>query len=43
MYEDHQTWRGRVAHAPADDAFLASGRDETAFVDLEEIRGGRRR
>jgi hypothetical protein len=42
LYEVVQVWQARVTSAPAVDAFLASGRDETAFVDLEEIRGRRR-
>ncbi|MFC8096739.1 hypothetical protein [Streptomyces sp. NPDC057301] len=37
-----QVWQARVASAPAVDAFLASGRDESGFVDLEEIQGRRR-
>lgn len=35
-------WQARVASAPAVDAFRDSGRDETGFVDLEEIRSRRR-
>ncbi|CAL9671927.1 hypothetical protein SUDANB151_07466 (plasmid) [Streptomyces sp. enrichment culture] len=42
LYEVVQVWQARVASAPAVDAFLASGRDETGFVDLEEIRSRRR-
>ncbi|MFE9859214.1 DUF6247 family protein [Streptomyces sp. NPDC005780] len=42
LYEVVQVWQARVASAPAVDAFLASGRDENGFVDLEEIRSGRR-
>lgn len=42
LYEIVQVWQARVASAPAVDAFLASGRDETGFVDLEEIRSRRR-
>jgi hypothetical protein len=42
LYEVVQVWQARVASAPAVDAFLASGRDETGFVDLEEIRSKRR-
>jgi hypothetical protein len=42
LYEVLQVWQARVASAPAVDAFLASSRDETAFVDLEEIRSRRR-
>ncbi|MFF0451514.1 hypothetical protein ACFYT4_35040 [Streptomyces sp. NPDC004609] len=42
MHEVVQVRQARVASAPAVDAFLASGRDETGFVDLGEIRGRRR-
>ncbi|MFC8349582.1 DUF6247 family protein [Streptomyces sp. NPDC057280] len=42
LYEVVQVWQARVASAPAVDAFLASGHDETGFVDLEEIRSRRR-
>ncbi|MFG2986989.1 DUF6247 family protein [Streptomyces sp. NPDC048258] len=42
LYEVLQVWQARVASAPAVDVFLASGRDETGFVDLEELRGRRR-
>jgi hypothetical protein len=42
LYEVVQVWQARVASASAVDAFLASGRDETGFVDLEEIRSRRR-
>ncbi|MFD5134524.1 DUF6247 family protein [Streptomyces olindensis] len=42
LYEVVQVWQARVGSAPAVDAFLASGRDETGFVDLEEIRSRRR-
>ncbi|MEV7002965.1 DUF6247 family protein [Streptomyces sp. NPDC093982] len=39
LYDVVQVWQARVASTLAVDAFLASGRDETGFVDLEEIRG----
>lgn len=42
LYEVVQVWQARVASAPAVDAFLASGKDDSAFVDLEEIRSRRR-
>lgn len=42
LYEVVQDWQARVASAPAVDAFLASGKDDTGFVDLEEIRSKRR-
>ncbi len=38
LYEVVQVWQARIASAPTVDAFLDSGRDETGFVDLEEIR-----
>ncbi|MFI6080220.1 DUF6247 family protein [Streptomyces sp. NPDC051217] len=41
-YEVVQIWQARVASAPAVDAFLASGRDESGFGDLEELRSRRR-
>ncbi|MGA5454418.1 DUF6247 family protein [Streptomyces umbrinus] len=41
LYEVVQVWQARVASAPAVDAFLASGRDDTGFVDLDEIRSRR--
>lgn len=42
LYEVVQVWQARVASAPVVDAFLASGKDDTEFVDLEEIRSRRR-
>lgn len=42
LYEVVQVWQARVASAPAVDAFLASGKDDSGFVDLEEIRRKRR-
>ncbi|MFJ2740785.1 DUF6247 family protein [Streptomyces sp. NPDC087440] len=42
LYEVVQDWQARLASAPAVDAFLASGRDDTAFVDAGEIRTRRR-
>ncbi|NWF27444.1 hypothetical protein HW130_14405 [Streptomyces sp. PKU-EA00015] len=42
LYEVVQVWQARLASAPAVDAFLASSRDETGFVGLEEIRSRRR-
>ncbi|GAA5708092.1 hypothetical protein AQJ43_38030 [Streptomyces avermitilis] len=42
LYEVVQVWQARVVSAPAVDEFLASGRDETGVVDLEEIRSRRR-
>jgi len=43
LYEVIQVWQARVASTPAVDAFLAAGRDDSDFVDLEEIRSRRRR
>ncbi|MFF6787459.1 DUF6247 family protein [Streptomyces filamentosus] len=42
LYEVIQVWQARLASAPAVDAFLASGRDDSGFVDLAEIRRRRR-
>lgn len=42
LYEVVQAWQARIASAPTVDAFLASGRDDSDFVDLEEIRGRHR-
>lgn len=42
LYEVIQVWQARAASAPAVDAFLASGRDDSGFVDLAEIRRRRR-
>jgi hypothetical protein len=42
LYEVVRVWQARVASVPAVDSYLASGRDESAFVDLEEIRGRHR-
>jgi hypothetical protein len=42
LYEVIQTWQARIASAPAVDAFLASGKDESGFVALEELQSSRR-
>ncbi|WP_328557980.1 DUF6247 family protein [Streptomyces sp. NBC_00358] len=42
LYEVVQVWQGRLAHAPAVDAFVASGYDDSEFIDMEELRGRRR-
>ncbi|MFC7934554.1 DUF6247 family protein [Streptomyces cinereoruber] len=42
LYEVIHVWQARVASAPAVDAFLASGRDDSDFLDLQEIRRRRR-
>ncbi|MFD4741409.1 DUF6247 family protein [Streptomyces virginiae] len=43
LYEVVHVWQARLASAPAVDAFVASGHDETGFVDMAELRGRRRR
>jgi hypothetical protein len=42
LYEVIQVWQGRVAAAPAVDAFIASGYDDSEFIDMAELRGRRR-
>ncbi|MFC7924766.1 DUF6247 family protein [Streptomyces cinereoruber] len=42
LYAVVQDWQGRIAHAPAVDAFVASGYDDSAAVDLAELRRRRR-
>ncbi|MET9347751.1 DUF6247 family protein [Streptomyces termitum] len=42
LYEVIQSWEGRLAHAPAVDAFIASGHDDSGAVDMAELRGRRR-
>ncbi|MFI9040893.1 DUF6247 family protein [Streptomyces sp. NPDC053726] len=42
LYEVVQDWQARLASAPAVDAFLVSGRDESEFVALEDVLGPRR-
>ncbi|MEU1090625.1 DUF6247 family protein [Streptomyces sp. NPDC005576] len=37
-----QEWQGLIASAPAVDAFVASGYDDTSFVDMAELRRRRR-
>lgn len=37
LYEVVRTWQLRVAAAPAVDAFMDSGRDESGFVDLDDV------
>ncbi|MFF8366650.1 DUF6247 family protein [Rhodococcus erythropolis] len=36
-----RTWQLRVAAAPAVDAYMDSGRDESGFVDLDDVLGAR--
>ncbi|MEE1931223.1 DUF6247 family protein [Streptomyces sp. TRM 70351] len=38
LYEVVQDWQGRIAHAPAVDAFVASGYDDSDAIDLAELR-----
>ncbi|MFE1272975.1 DUF6247 family protein [Streptomyces sp. NPDC058758] len=42
LHDVVRTWQQRVAAAPAVDAYLESGRDETGFVDLTDVLGVRR-
>lgn len=42
LYEVLQDWQGRLASAPAVDAFIASGYDDSDFIDMAELRGRRR-
>ncbi|MFC7979055.1 DUF6247 family protein [Streptomyces cinereoruber] len=42
LYAVVQDWQGRIAHAPAVDAFVASGYDDSDAVDLAELRHRRR-
>ncbi|MFG2994854.1 DUF6247 family protein [Streptomyces sp. NPDC048257] len=34
-----QDWQGRLTCAPAVDAFVASGYDDSEFIDMAELRG----
>lgn len=42
LYETLQVWQARLASVPAVDAFVASGHDDSTFVDLTEARRSRR-
>ncbi|WP_326770737.1 DUF6247 family protein (plasmid) [Streptomyces sp. NBC_01591] len=42
LHDVVRTWQLRVAAAPAVDAYMDSGRDESGFVDLDDILGARR-
>ncbi|WP_236246825.1 DUF6247 family protein [Streptomyces sp. CC210A] len=42
LYAVVQDWQGRLASAPAVDAFVASGYDDSEFIDMAELRGRRR-
>ncbi|MFD5819353.1 DUF6247 family protein [Streptomyces sp. NPDC127038] len=41
LHDVVRTWQLRAAAAPAVDAYLDSGRDETGFVDLDDVLGTR--
>ncbi|MFD4392635.1 DUF6247 family protein [Streptomyces sp. NPDC058495] len=42
LYEVVQEWQGLIASAPAVDTFIASGYDDSNFIDMAELRGRRR-
>ncbi|MCB5167381.1 DUF6247 family protein [Streptomyces bambusae] len=42
LHDVVRAWQQRLAAAPAVDAYLDSGRDETGFVDLDDVLGPRR-
>ena len=42
LYEVVQEWQGLIAAAPAVDAFVATGYDDSDFIDMAELRGRRR-
>ncbi|MFE4861519.1 DUF6247 family protein [Streptomyces sp. NPDC056670] len=41
LHEVVRAWQLRVAAAPAVDAYMESGKDETGFVDLDDVLGSR--
>ncbi|MER6135741.1 DUF6247 family protein [Streptomyces sp. NPDC001815] len=41
LHDVVRTWRARLASAPAVDAFLAGGCDDSDGVDLEQVLGAR--
>ncbi|WP_258308470.1 DUF6247 family protein [Streptomyces sp. NWU339] len=41
LHDVVRTWQLRVAAAPAVDAYMDSGRDESGFVDLDDALGAR--
>ncbi|MFD9006192.1 DUF6247 family protein [Streptomyces sp. NPDC059582] len=41
LHDVVRTWQLRLAATPAVDAYMDSGRDETGFVDLDDILGPR--
>ncbi|MEV6582324.1 DUF6247 family protein [Streptomyces sp. NPDC051582] len=43
LYEVVHAWQARLASAPAVDAFVAGGCDESGFMDMAELRGRRGR
>ncbi|MFD9392080.1 DUF6247 family protein [Streptomyces sp. NPDC060000] len=42
LHDVVRAWQLRVAAAPAIDAYMGSGRDESGFVDLDDVLGARR-
>ncbi len=42
LYVVVQEWQGIIASAPAVDAFVATGYDDSGFIDMAELRGRRR-
>ncbi|MFJ2478158.1 DUF6247 family protein [Streptomyces sp. NPDC087659] len=42
LHDVVRTWQMRLATVPAVDAYMDAGRDETGFVDLADVLGGRR-
>ncbi|MFE1175949.1 hypothetical protein [Streptomyces sp. NPDC058773] len=42
LYEVVQDWQGRLANAPAVEAFVPSGYDASEFIEVAELRGRRR-
>lgn len=43
LYAVLQDWQGRIAQAPAVDAFVAGGYDDSDAIDMAELRGRRKR
>lgn len=41
LHEVVRTWQLRIAAAPDVDAFMDSGQDDTDFLDLDDVLGGR--
>ncbi|MEU0640642.1 DUF6247 family protein [Streptomyces albidoflavus] len=42
LYAVVQDWQGRLGSALAVEAFVASGYDDSEFIDMAELRGRRR-